>query len=330
MTGTLSKMLAIFLGILALLLSNGKPQADMLPEQLTVGIKVSAPFVISDQQEYSGKSIDIWNGMYSGKTKYVEFPTVDALLLAVNEGKVDVGVGSISINADRERQVDFLHSYFQTGLSYATTEDQSIVSMLINVLPKLALGVLVIVVVIVPTGWVWATIERRGWPTFDNILDGSYWSSATLTTVGYGDENTKTRWGKVYSILLMWSGMFITSLLTGYVLILVTVEAGTNEFNILKSDIAVVNGSSGLHYIESMVKSRNIHTYDTLDAAVESVADGKNDAVIHDKALLDYSTEKFPTLYVSGDLFSKDDYAFAVSEGWKHSEALNRSMLESR
>jgi ABC-type amino acid transport substrate-binding protein len=148
--------------------------------------------------------------------------------------------------------------------------------------------------------------------------------------VGYGDENTKTRWGKAYSIVLMWSGMFITSLLTGYVLILVTVESGANDFNLLKSKIAVVDGSSGLHFIESMVKSRKIHKYESLDAAVQSVVDGKTDAVIHDKALLDHASGENPTLSVSGDLFNEDYYAFAVPEDSRYLEELNRSMLLNR
>ncbi len=45
----------------------------------------------------------------------------------------------------------------------------------------------------------------EGW----NWVDSIYFTSATLTTVGYGDIVPKTTFGRLFTIIFMWSGVSI-------------------------------------------------------------------------------------------------------------------------
>ena len=53
---------------------------------------------------------------------------LQGLIEAVNKEEIDIAVSPLTITAEREKQFDFTHSYFTTGLSIAVVnkEDNSI------------------------------------------------------------------------------------------------------------------------------------------------------------------------------------------------------------
>lgn len=299
-------------------------------QELNVGVKVSEPFVTA---EHTGISIDVWENTFTGTSNYTSYPTVDALLKAVAEGEVDVAVGAITVTPERERLIDFMFPYHQTGLTYATIGDESLFAIFVDVIPTILYAVFIIFSVMAVCGALFAFVEHRNLSFKERckkIFSGIYWATATFTTVGYGDEAAKTTFGRFFSTILMWLGLVVTGSLTALIVSAVSVQSATlNDFNILKADIAVVDGSAGLHYVERLVKSHNIHIFETLDAAAQSVVSGRTDAVVHDEALLNYMSNKYPELYVSPETFNEDYYAFAVPEGWEQLEEFNISMLEN-
>ncbi|MFA5106460.1 MAG: potassium channel family protein [Candidatus Micrarchaeia archaeon] len=60
----------------------------------------------------------------------------------------------------------------------------------------------------------------EGWTWIDSL----YFSSATLTTVGYGDIVPKTDMGRLFTILYMWSGVSVGF----YTLTLLSRQQGEN------------------------------------------------------------------------------------------------------
>ncbi len=67
-----------------------------------------------------------------------------------------------------------------------------------------------------------------------NWVDSLYFSSATLTTVGYGDITPKSEIGRIFTIFYMWSGVSIGF----YTLTLLSRQQGNNlqkRMNQLKS-----------------------------------------------------------------------------------------------
>jgi ABC-type amino acid transport substrate-binding protein len=104
----------VLIGMLASALSSvGQAQ------ELRVVTRMAPPIVRMDQGELSGFSIDIWNGIAQrlhATTRYQVAPDVGALLERVRSGKVDVGVGAVSITSARMREFDFSEPILNAGL----------------------------------------------------------------------------------------------------------------------------------------------------------------------------------------------------------------------
>jgi polar amino acid transport system substrate-binding protein len=86
---------------------------------LTIAVAGTPPFVV-DTTDQTGISVEIWQDMASRlgwhyQTKY--FDEVPQALQALQEGKVDMVVGPISITADRLQKFRFTQPYFSSSLS---------------------------------------------------------------------------------------------------------------------------------------------------------------------------------------------------------------------
>jgi len=77
------------------------------PEPLIVGIELSPPFVMKEDDRYTGMSIELWETLASrmGRTyEYREFDTVGNLINATAANEIDVAVSNITVN-EFERSV---------------------------------------------------------------------------------------------------------------------------------------------------------------------------------------------------------------------------------
>ena len=84
---------------------------------LKVGVSGSAPFVIQNDGDRSGISINIWRKIAEENNlsyRLIQQPTPREGIRALNEGEIDLLVGPISITADRLNLpgVDFTQPYF--------------------------------------------------------------------------------------------------------------------------------------------------------------------------------------------------------------------------
>ena len=325
------QIIALILAFLAALLSD---PTLATPDTIRVGIKETSEFVVNRDGKVSGDAIEKWESMYGGDSIYTIYSTVDDLIGAVKNGEVDVAVGAITVTVDRERDVDFLFPYMQTGLSYGSLTKDTVLDLFYAMMPTFLKGLAAIFIVNLMAGALFATVEHRANDdvdsTWTSMFTGFYWSSATLTTVGYGDVAAKTTLGKLISTVWMWSGLIITGMMTGLIMSAITVESSNDvDFNVFEDRVAVVSGSAGFHYAKKLAKENNIHIYDTIDEAMKSVNDGDTAGVIHDKVLLDNVAKNYPDVVVSETLLTKDYYAFAVPEKWPYTEELNRRLLVS-
>src|SRR5690625_623957 len=86
---------------------------------LQVGVAGSAPFIM-DTSEQTGISLEIWQRMANlGNISYnlVPFEDVSHALTALEEKKLDIVVGPISITPDRIGKFWFTQPYYMTNLS---------------------------------------------------------------------------------------------------------------------------------------------------------------------------------------------------------------------
>ncbi|MEC7582929.1 MAG: transporter substrate-binding domain-containing protein, partial [Planctomycetota bacterium] len=97
---------------------DAKPP-EQPPTHIRVGVPVEAPYVMQSGQSFSGISIDLWELIANslGWTWTYEAHDLPTLMRKVEAGEVDVAVGAIAQTARRERVIDFMPAYLDTGLT---------------------------------------------------------------------------------------------------------------------------------------------------------------------------------------------------------------------
>lgn len=98
----------LLLTLLALAFSPATAQnpdhAGNPPQAVTVGVYISPPFVIDQNGHYEGMAVELWQMIAAEEgyaSKYRPFPTLKALLAAVEKNEIDVAVTNLTITQDR-------------------------------------------------------------------------------------------------------------------------------------------------------------------------------------------------------------------------------------
>ncbi|MFS1808987.1 transporter substrate-binding domain-containing protein, partial [Bacillus anthracis] len=100
---------------------------DSKSEAMKVGVYISPPFVVKNDDVYSGMAIDLWvdiSARIGRKSEFIEYQNytdlINAvaadLINAVAADQVEAGVTNLTITENRARAVDFTHPWFDSGL----------------------------------------------------------------------------------------------------------------------------------------------------------------------------------------------------------------------
>lgn len=294
-----------------------------------VGIKVAEPFAYKEGNVWKGLSVDLIDKL---STKlgfnyvFEEVPSVAELLNRTKFNGVDFSITAISMTDERERYLDFSHSYFTTSQGILIKENGNIVWFIVK-------RVLIAISLLGGTLYLIGFIVSRLDPddTIDNTHKGAWFALVTFTTTGYGDYVPSNAKAKVFAALLMVSSLFLLSAFTGYISSALTVEKLTSNPTTLSqlhnSKVVTIKGSTG---------SEMLNTMDIPHTTVTSIADGvglveqgKAKAFVYDKAMLDYATlGKDSKLQVWPVSKGQERYAIAFPQGSDLVEAFNVSILD--
>lgn len=288
----------VTMALLALFASQAMAQT----EPLKVGITPVPPFVMqTDNGEWEGISIELWQQVAEGMDRsYTLVPlTFNELLSQVENGQIDVAVGALTMTADREGKFDFSHPFFQTGLSIAVppAPEQGLLASFRALLSwqfvsvVIALGGLLLAVGLV----LWLFERRRnpeqfGGAAAEGIGSGFWWAAVTMTTVGYGDKAPVSFAGRLIALVWMFAGLIMVASFTAAITSSLTVSnlqhqiQGPDDLN--SANVATIANTASEHYLS---EQRIRHQfYPDLTTAMLSVANGETDAVVYDRALLQY------------------------------------------
>lgn len=98
------------------------------PVTLRVGIRVAPPLIVRNEiTGFEGISIDLWEAVATRlgvQTVYVLFDDVQSTLGALRNNTIDVVVAPLTVTRDRERVIDFSHSYARSGLTLASVPER--------------------------------------------------------------------------------------------------------------------------------------------------------------------------------------------------------------
>lgn len=312
-------------------------------EPLTVGTKVAPPFAMQDAAgSWQGISIELMElvGQELNRDIVWQQQSLAQLISGVANGDLDASISALSITSDRERQIDFSHQYFGSGLTIVTPSIpqagwknalKALISPQFLATVLLLCGVLSFVGVII-----WLLEAKRNQAQFGQsasrgIGSGFWFAAVTMTTVGYGDKAPITFAGRLVSVIWMFAALILTAFLTAQLTTILTAQQTENTVQ-SRADLPrarvgnLKDSASSRYFSENHIP---VTGYSSVEAGLQAVANNELDAFVHDQPLLQWlvSTSNTP-LQILPDLFDPQGYAIAVAQSSPLREQVNIALLK--
>ncbi|WP_148861328.1 transporter substrate-binding domain-containing protein [Marinobacter fonticola] len=317
--------------------------AQSQTEPLKVGITSVPPFVIeTDDGQWEGISVDLWRQIAEEMGQdYTLVPlSFNDLLSGVESGEIDIAVGALTMTAEREALFDFSHPFYQTGLSIGIPPgpEQSILTSLKGLLSWEFFSVVVaLAALLFAVGFVLWLFERRhnpeqfGGSTAQGLGSSFWWAAVTMTTVGYGDKAPVSFAGRIIALIWMFAGLIMVASFTAAITTSLTVSNLQNQINgptdLPGVTVATIANTASEAYLQDRRIRRQ--TYPDLTSAMRSTAEGETDAVVYDRALMQFRNQQEGNpLKILPGVFDRQLYALALPEDSPLRGPVSETLLE--
>ena len=297
------------------------------PSTLRVVVAGNAPFVLPGD-DLNGISVRIWDEVAQDIGREFELERVESVaeaLRRVEQDRADVAIGPISITAQRAQRVAFTQPYYESALSIVAKELDTSAWQRVRpfVSGPFLKGFAVFLLILIAVGHLlWRAERGRNSDFPDGLVAGTgvglWLAVVTLTTVGYGDKSPKTPLGRTLAGIFMVVSMVTVSSLTAFLATTLTVaslEEGTiaTASDLNRRTVAAVEGSTGAIFARS--HGASVVAVPSVGDAVTAVAEGRAEAVVYDRPMLQYELRTNPRegLVIGNATYEPQGYGFAVS-----------------
>ncbi len=332
---------SLALAILLLPLLTTPVPAQQRP--LLIGTKEAPPFAMkAPDGTWTGISIELWShiaeklGLHA---TFREYKTVPDMLRATADGTLDAAISAITVTSQREQSVDFTQPFYASGLGIAVPMQREIEWLPILrsfFTARFAQAIGVLVAAAVTVGAVIWLFERRHTEHFAGGSRGLgtslWWSASAMTQAAASDKAPATLAGRAMAIAWMIASVIIIASFTAGITSQLTAKQMVNRVR-GPSDLTMVRtgsvaATSGLEYLRSEHVSARV--YDTAEAGLEALKQGKLDAFVYDKPLLTWTARKdfLDDVEVLDTLFDRQNYAIAVPAGSGLRTRINVAMID--
>lgn len=306
------------------------------------------PMVMPDNFKKPGFDIELWQELIqvyeeqTGERFIYEYHKVDTfkhIFDRLETGISTAAISGITITKEREKRVDFSHSYLSTGLGILIKNDldpsffssfKFFVGLASGIAPYIFIYLIYTIIAAIIIWFLELKNDmfnrdiKKGW------FDGWYWVNVVITTVGFGDKVPLSNKGRTFGVLLMWSGIFfLVPLITGKVSSEMTARKLTRHIE-CKEDlkgkhVGVKQGTTS--ELEALALGAKVHTYEVIEDAAEALKKDDIEAIVHDIPALKHVEKSSKGLIVINEIFSKQDYGIVMPQGSRLREPLNRALL---
>ncbi|MBB6461052.1 transporter substrate-binding domain-containing protein [Flammeovirga kamogawensis] len=298
-------LLFTFSPILLFSQNSGTERRTILENHiLRVGVREDPPFVIKGiDGTFYGLSIDLWHMVAEDLHlvyEFVEYEHMPGLILGLSRKQIDISANPMPVSSTRIRQLDVTYPFMTTSLGVVVLKDKQdqltiFFSNLFSVGFMKLFFTLIIIVFLFGT-LVWWVEKKYNAKDFrdgiEGIMDGIWWSTVTITTVGYGDKTPKTTIGRVISMVWMFVAISLISSFTATItstLTLNQLEAkikSVSDLRKMKGNIGVTAHSGAESYL--LKHQINPSTFSNPEDGLLALESGKIIAFVHDKPIMRY------------------------------------------
>ncbi len=321
-----------------------EPEQKSLPK-LIVSTKEAPPFSVKTEGGvWKGVSIDLWREIADTLELDYDFREMklEEILQSMRDGTSDVAVAGLTVTNTRERDMDFTHSFYTSGLSIAVSPEgsSSPFGVIFRVLVswkflQIIVGLVVVLMVFGILIWVFERRKNKdhfGGSAVKGLGAGFWWSAVTMTTVGYGDKAPATFFGRLLAIFWMFASLFMVSFFTASVASLLLVDQLQSKVSGLKDLPHVRVGTLVDSTSETFLKRQKIRCrkFDTVVDALTALRDDELDAVVYDAPMLRYviQSDFRNDLAVLEIRFETQNYSIALPTNSDLRESVNQTMLD--
>ena len=271
----------------------------------------------------------------------VEYPTVEAILVALEKDEVDAAVAAISVTAEREQRVDFSHPFFVTGLGIAIRGgDRSPAASLVRgflsrEFLQLVGGVVVLLALVGVFFWLSERRSNRqyreGTPR-KGIATGLGWS--TILFFGHKGIFPSTVTGRFLAAACMLTSILLLSVLTGAIASILTVNQLDSPIRD-ENDLRYVRASAVLGTSSEAFLRRERIPFQSVEgprAGLDALEAGQVDALVYDAPMMSYLIlkEERGGLRVLDNTLESQDYAVALPLDSPWRKRINEALLDVR
>ena len=335
---------ARFALLVVLCVFGGVALAQTQPQTLTMATVERPPFVMFENGDVTGFSIDLMRAIADGIDRKVTFVPQDdfpAMFAAIMAGQVDGAVANISITSERERDMDFSQPIFDAGLQIMVPVGDSGAGNILTALLRweLAAFLAIAFVFLLAGGMVMWLFERRRQEYFDRpakeaLFPSFWWALNLVVNGGFEERVAQSRAGRAFSVFLVVASLFVVSIFVAQITTMMTVQAITGSIqNINDLDgrrVATTRGSTASAFLDQ----RGIphQRLPDLEAVIRQFEAGKLDAVVFDSPILAYyaQTSGSGKARMVGQVFQPESYGIAFADGSPLVEPVNRAILVLR
>ena len=290
--------------LILLLVAGANQPAFAASDTLTVGIYHNPPFVIKTaDNDIEGLSIELWENIAQSSDlnfRYVLYSDFIGILKRLEYRDIDLTINPMDVNDFRLSKFDMTQPYFISSIGvaipYLNRSPMANVVRNFFSLDFLKLIFLLLFIIFVFGSILWLAEKKHNKfqfrPGLLGLFDGIWWSTVTMTTVGYGDKSPKTNLGKAIAIIWMFTAVVIISSFTASIASTLTITGLQTSIQTAE-DIRLVERVSvvGATNSESYLMQENItadKTYASPLTALRALAKKENDVLLYDHTILQY------------------------------------------
>ncbi len=316
--------------------------AQTQPQTLRVATHPILPFMIKQDAQWDGFSEDLWDALAERmgvNYEWVEYKNDDELVAAVQSGQADAAIAAIAMTPQREREIDFSTSYFDSGLQILVMQgDENPGIQLIRAIFSPALlqffGVVAIIALIL-AHVIWFT-ERKENPAFQNgylrgIGEGLWGVMLIIATGEFGDRDVPNIVRRLLVATMWVVGVVMIAQFTATVTSSLTVKQLQSSIqgpgDLPGKTIGTVPDSLGAAYLRDL--GIPYVEFNTGDEGYAMLTNGTIQAVVFDAPTLQYwaATRGNGVVQVVGPVFRPVKYGIVVSTGNPLRKQINEALL---
>lgn len=321
-------------------------------KKLLVAAAPCPPFVISDGGKLSGLGIYLWDQV--ARQMGVEYEIFETPLgemltaIAQEESKrgADVGISCLSITAEREKVIDFSHSFHETYTGIVVKQ-RGLLDMVMGFVTNAAVwqALAFVLAVAALVGGVFFALERNLTPKLYSMegpvarITEAFMVGLLFVTQGpIKFYEFKTMTARLLSAIMALSSTFLIAGVTAVLASAFTLDGLRSQVTGLQDlqnvRVAALQDSTSSEFLRSNGIAHQ--TREDLQLMMDELEQGGLDAIVSDAAFLKYSIQqgrtqgKYETLSVLPYEFDSQNYGFAMQRKSHIDEDVNQALLVVR